>query len=599
MENIVTSSGTWDLSALLTNTEDPRIDEIIEATEKLISDFVAKYYGKIKLENNSPSFVFELLRQMEDILQPLGELMQFAILETSVNQQNKEAIALLAHVQKNSSKFRRELAFVDLELGELLTKVSQTFIESSELTSYRHYLEKISRSHKHKLSETEEKLIIEKDQFGVMEWQKLQGNWLSTRKFTLKISGKDQEVSWSMGYGNFSSTERESRLQAIKNMLGGLGKDKELYAFALRSICNNHVSESEKRKYSSPLEHSLHQNDITEGMLMKMFSAIEKNVDLIQEFILLNAKINGTEKLRGEDFEAPPISGQSSSIDWDKAQKIVLQCYTEFDEDIGSFVKDMYSRNRIDSLSRESKRAGAFCSYFFREQSAFIFQSFNNNIDSVGTLAHEMGHAIHGHLASTVQNYLSFHSTMVLAETASEFGRMLFIEKYLEQSQNENDKKNLLFQSVQDLMRVIYEVGSRFRFEESLYKSIKDDEFLSPDKIDSLYWEARNKYYGDTIDWHPEQAYHWCWKPHYYMPKFRFYNYPYVFAELIVLGLYNKYREEGESFVPKYKEFLKAGGSESPEAIAKKIGLDLNSEEFWLSGIREIRRLFEELKKYY
>ncbi|MHA2101922.1 MAG: M3 family metallopeptidase [Candidatus Hodarchaeales archaeon] len=599
MEKIITSSGTWDLSVLFSDTEDPKINETIKTAEKLLSEFVAKYYGKITSENNSPYFVLELLRQLEIIFEPLDELMLFVQLETAVNQQNKEALALLAKTQKILSKFNKQIAFVNLELGELLTKKDQTFIDSDDLASYRHYLEKISRNHKHKLTEAEEKLIIEKDQNGVNEWEKLQNIWLSTRKFSLKTNGEEQKFSWSMGYGNFSSPDRALRLQAIKNVLGGLGKDKELFAFALRAICNNHVIDSEKRNYSSPLAPSLYQNDISEEMLMKMFSAIEKNVDLVQEFILLKAKINGTEKLRGEDFDAPPIGDGSSSIDWDNAQKFILQCYTEFDKEIGAFVQDMYSRNRIEALPREAKSAGAFCSYLFREKSSFIFQSFNNNIDGANELAHEMGHAIHGYLASTAQNYTSFHPPAVLEETASEFGRMLFIEKYLEQSQDENEKKNLLFKSVQDLMETIFEVGSRFWFEESLYKSTTEGEFLSPDKIDSLYWEARNKYFGDTVEWHPEQAYHWCWKPHYYISNSRFYNYPYVFAELIVLGLYSKYREEGESFVPQYKEFLKAGGSESPETIAKMIGLDLNSEEFWISGLKEIRRLFEELKKYY
>ncbi|MFW9916845.1 MAG: M3 family metallopeptidase, partial [Candidatus Thorarchaeota archaeon] len=154
----------------------------------------------------------------------------------------------------------------------------------------------------------------------------------------------------------------------------------------------------------------------------------------------------------------------------------------------------------------------------------------------------------------------------------------------------------ILFTTLERLMTVVFEVTSRVRIEQGLYSAIENDIFLDAEKISKIFWHARNMYFGDAIEWLPEQVYEWCWKPHYYDVERRFYNYPYVFGELLVLALYEKYRQEGASFIPKYKAFLAAGGTKSPQEHAKEFGLDLTKREFWEAGIAEIRRLLTEFK---
>jgi oligoendopeptidase F len=217
-------------------------------------------------------------------------------------------------------------------------------------------------------------------------------------------------------------------------------------------------------------------------------------------------------------------------------------------------------------------------------------------MSNIITLAHEMGHAVHAHLASAKQTYINLRAPMVLAETASEFGKMFFIDKIIKEAPTDDIRKSILFNHLQRIFNVVFEVGSRTRFEEKLYKAVENGTYLSADKITELFWEARNLYFGDTVKWLPEQAYHWCWKPHYYMHDIRFYNYPYVFGELLVLALYNKFLEEGASFIPKYKAFLASGCSKSPAKNVKDLGVDLTSPEFWELGFTEIRRLLAEFK---
>jgi oligoendopeptidase F len=515
----------------------------------------------------------------------------------SADQTNKDGKELQNKIQIAFSKIGKILTFSTIEIGQLLEK-NPEILQNESLGPYKHFLEKILRAHRHKLSETEEKLIIEKNQYGITEWSKLRAQWLATSKFTMNIGEKEEIVSWSSGYKYFFSPEKKLRFEAVKKILGGIQKDEELYASALRSICGNFVLEAERRRYSV-LESSCISNDITQKMLENMFSAIESKIPLFQEFLSYKANLFGQEILAGEDLEAPVnFSNGKGNISWEQAKSMVLKSYSNFDQEFGDIVSDMFNKNRIDSLPKNAKVSGAFCSTWFNGKSAFVLQSFQENIESVSTLAHELGHAVHAYLSSENQKFLSQSSPMVLAETASEFGRMLFIEDYLKNSNDSKEKKVILFQSVEDLMIIIFEVGSRFRFEESLYDAISKGEYLSPSKINELYWKAREKYFGSAIKWHSEQAYHWAWKPHYYGSGLRFYNYPYVFAEMIVLGLFNKYKQEGTSFVPKYKNLLASGGSKSPLELTREIGIDLDSEEFWKNGLTEVERLFNELKMF-
>ena len=590
MISSTTSGAEWDLSVLFKSTDDPIIEKTISEAIGKSLDVEKRFKGKFSKEN-----LLEFLQLDEEIYTSLYSIGIYANLQVSADQTNTEAKGLQNKIQNAFTKIGKTLTFSTLEIGDLLSK-EPAILQEPVLKDFKHFLEKIVRNHKYTLSEIEEQLILEKNQYGITEWSKLRAQRLATSKFQMQIGSEEKEVSWSSGYRYFSSSDRNLRLEAIKKILGGLAQDNEVYASALRSICGNYYLESQRRNYTV-VESSCIANDISQEMLDKMFTAIEKSLPMFQEFLRFKAKLLGTDVLLGEDLEAPiNFSNVEPEISWEEAKKLVLRSYSSFDTEIGEIINDMFVNNRIDSIPRQAKVSGAFCSTWYTGKSAFILLSFQNNIDTVSTLAHELGHSVHAYLSTKKQNLLSQSPPMVLAETASEFGRMLFVENYLKTSTNEITKKKILFQAVEELMITIFEVGSRFRFEEKLYSAIEKGEYLSPAKINDLFWQARKMYFGDAITWHPELSNQRHCKPHNYLVALRFYNYPYVYAEKIVLVLFNKYRTECASFVPKYKTFLANGGSKSPLDLAKDMGIDLNSEKFWSSSLSEVERLFKELK---
>lgn len=583
----------WDLSVLVNGFDDPKIQDSIDFSQNRAEELIQKYKGKII--GLSAESIAEMIILYEEIFLRNSEVNQFARLSVSADSTNVDALKLLNLLQKIDTDINKKLTFITLELGEYITK-KPGLIDEKDVIDIKYFLTKIGERQKYRLSEIEEGLIMEKNLFGRNEWSKLQGEWLSKKKFPIMIDGELKEFSWSQGASLISHPQREVREEAVEKLFQGLKEDRDLYAFALRNICADTITEYNRRGYPNYMEASFSFSNIEKEMFDAMIEVVEENVGLFQEYLGIKAKILGTEKLLGEDLYAPPPFKDNREISWEEATQMIKDGYNDFDQEFGDIASDMIDNKRIDSIPRPGKRGGAFCSPWYNKKTAFIMQSFTGTMSNVKTLAHEMGHAVHAYLASRSNRLLTTSAGMSLAESASEFGNMLFTDKFLKEAENDEIKKAVLYDALSGLMISIFEVSSRTRIEQKLYDALDKGEFLSADKINEIFWEGRNIYFGDAIQWRENQVYEWCFKGHYYISGLRFYNYPYVFGELLVLSLYNAYKKEGKDFVPKYKEYLSSGGSKSAGDLVKIFGFDLSTKEFWNAGIEELRRMFELFK---
>ncbi|MFX0095268.1 MAG: M3 family metallopeptidase [Candidatus Hodarchaeota archaeon] len=585
----------WDLTPLFLSIDDPKIDETIEKGQKDLINLENDFKGKItSIKDNS--LILDLFTRYEKLLTEISEPVLFANLLFSADQTKKDVMAFNNRIRNISSEIEKRVAFIEIELGELLYN-NKNIVNDPLLSPYRRLMEKILERHPHKLSEEEEKLIIEKDQFGIREWQKLQSKWLSEKKFELKVKGEKKHLSWGEVSKYFQDPERSIRKEAITKVLGSLGEDKELFTTCLRNICGDHFRISKRRKYSRPIEASFLANSITGKMFKSMIAVVERNIDLFQDFLLFKAQLMGTKTLLGEDLGAPyPKKSIQEDIPWDKAKAMILEAFTEFDLEFAIIAKSMFENRRIDASPRLGKSSGAWCASFYRDKSSFILQTYVGKLSNIQTTAHELGHAIHNNFASTTQNFLNRSPPAVLAEVSSEFCSLLLTEKLFAKTKDLDTKKELFFSGVERIMNVIFRVASLIRFEESLYNALDEGIYLSPEKITEYYSNAREKYFGKAIEFLPEQYFAWISVPHFYIPYFRYYNYPYVFAELLVLSLYNRYKSEGNIFIPKLKAIISAGGSKSPNRLTEELNIDLTDESFWEAGINEVRVQFQELK---
>jgi oligoendopeptidase F len=257
----------------------------------------------------------------------------------------------------------------------------------------------------------------------------------------------------------------------------------------------------------------------------------------------------------------------------------------------------MFKKRHIDAEVRFGKRNGAFCASHYNGKSAYILQSFNGTLSDVFTLAHELGHATHDWYMSRNQTLLNTNVPSVVAETASIFGELLLTDLMLDGAKSDAERKALLCLVLDEAGMTAFQVTARVWFEQALYASIEKGEFLDYQTICHHWTSARDRIFGDAVTWFPEMEAEWTMKPHYYMANYRFYNYPYVYAQMFVYSLYQRYLEEGKTFVPKLVSLLSAGSSKSPLELANTVGLDLVSSDFWRGGLRVFEQFIVDLEK--
>lgn len=586
----------WNLTEIFKGPEDPEIDERLKDLEKRSEEIIMQYKGKINCSEFTTSNLLELIQIQEKFAADLAELNQFARLSFSGNMTKLEYKRLQNKAEEFSTKIRKKLAFLELDINKYVYE-NDNVIDNPILANYKHSLEKIKRAHPHILSEIEEQLILEKDQHGIVAWQKLQAKWLNTRKFDVEVEGELKSLTYGETNGLLGHSDRATRTSANKVIYGLLGKDQEIFSSAMESICGDWVKTSERRKYDSPMHQSLIANDVNQQTIDNLMKAIEDHVEIYRRYLRLKAKLLNLPKLGCEDIVAPLPDIPDITYSWKETQEIILESYEKFDESFYSTAKDMFERNHIDASPRFGKRNGAFCSTWYKGKTAYILQTFTGSLSNVYTLAHELGHAVHGYLVTQEQSFNNTSYPMVVAETASIFGELLLTDNLLSKAKSDEEKKAILCRVLDGAGMTTFQVSARVWFEQSMYDAIKDGQLLDGPTISKLWTSARDRIYGDAVEWFEEMDWEWTMKPHYYRSNFRFYNYPYVFAQMFVYAMYQIYLDEGESFIPKLKEILKSGSSKSPKKFGEMMGLDITKPDFWKLGMKQFERFVEELEK--
>jgi len=584
----------WDLSPLVESTSPALIQKKLESMVAEAEKIRDTYHGKIG--GFGAKSLLKLLEMKDVFTLKFDEVTMYCLLMYSADSTDDVAKQLNEAARRTSMRAAEALAFINIELGKLLAE-NPSLVTDPVLVEYKHYLERILRRAPHMLSETEERLIIVKDKNGIKAWQMLQSDWLSTRTFDIEIEGETKTLPYGEIIGLYESPDHDLRERSNQVVYENLGKDEIIWATAIRTVCEDHLQMSKLRKYPTPMTQSLIANDVDKQTINSLMRTIEKNVDLYQRYLRLKAKLMGVDKLANYDLVAPLPDAPEMNYGWMEARKEVVDAYMDFDEKIGKWVDEMFEKRHIDGKVRKGKESGAFCADWLAGKSAYILQSFNGKMGDVYTLAHEQGHAVHAYLGSRAQKPSNYEIGSCIAETGSTFGELLLTEQLLSKVKTKKEKQAILAKILDEFGMATFQVSARVLFEQSMYEAMERGEFLDGEAVAKLWVAARDKIYGDSVDWLDVMKWEWTMKPHYYMANYRFYNYPYVLAQLFVFTLYQLYKEQGDSFVPKLKRLLAAGSSKSPRELGAELGFDITDENFWEKGMKQAEELIDILEK--
>ncbi|MHA2109608.1 MAG: M3 family oligoendopeptidase, partial [Candidatus Hodarchaeales archaeon] len=545
----------WDLSVLFKSATDPKIEQTIQKVLYSFEMLTKEYTGRINREEFTPLALKALLERIDNLYLVFNDVFVYGSLAIAIDITDPTRQQLYTRIDEVVSILKSHMNLLELEIGALFIGRTSEFLESSSLQAYTQYLQRISRKHQYCLSEKEEGLSNVKDLYGVIEWGNLAQIWKNSRQFSFNIEREQKTLTWGQAFRYFTDSDRNIRKKAITQIFTAFAEDKLLYSSCFRNIFANYAMMASKRGCPSPLTLTLIEDDVTHPIISNMIKAIDRHIPLFHEVLQLKARFLSLEQLQGEDISELPILApvtyqDSSEYSWEEAKALIVETYSEFDEDMTSILEELFTHKRIDAIARPERiMVAGSCFPWFSKESAFVMVDFRGSMTDVIILAHELGHAVHFSLSNREQGYLNSLTSLVLMETASEFSSKLVTQKLLQKNLSKEMSIAMLLNTLELQLIFIFVYGAlRFRFQESVHKALEAGEYLNAEKLTELYKNARHYYYGDLVEFYPCQDKYWTFIPMFYSSEKHYYNYQYAFGQLFVQILFATYREDKAGF---------------------------------------------------
>ena len=582
----------WDLSDLYAAHDDPRIDLTIKDCYARAERFADRFRALMQdHETLTAESLLQALSELESIYETLGRVGSYAGLLYAADTAKPEYQDLTQRVEQRSTEIRNLLLFFELEWLKFDDTIASRLIADPTLEAYRHYLISLRRYRPHTLTELEERVINDRDNTGRNAFGRLFSEITSSLTFAFEKQGEKADLNLSQILSLLHESDRALRQSAMETLYQGLSQQGQVLTFIYDTLIQDQLTMDRLRSYPDPMAQRHLFNEIDGAAVKTMMAVVEENYGLAQDYFRLKAKLLKLPRLALYDQYAP-VGKEVKPFPYQQARQVILAAFDAFDPKFRQIAAEFFDKNWIDAEIRKGKRGGAFCASPSPQLHPYILCNYDDNLRDVMTVAHELGHGLHGCL-SRKQSYFNYDTPLTTAETASVFGEMLVFDYLLEHQTDPEVQIALLAGKIEDVFATVFRQNVLTRFEEKAFAA-RTEKRLTHDALGMLWLEANGKYYGDAVE--IPDGYRWGWS---YIPHFihsRFYCYSYVFGQLLVLALYRMYKDEGKSFVPKYLALLEAGGSDTPEALLEPLGVNTRAAEFWQKGFEEIRALTAKLK---
>ncbi|RAP38893.1 peptidase M3 [Candidatus Marinamargulisbacteria bacterium SCGC AAA071-K20] len=580
----------WDLSNLFKSITDPKIATILTKVKKDSLSFQKKYKGNIK--SLSSKELATSYKDLEKMLTPFYRVSQFASLTQSTDVVNDKIKVLVNTIDEVESEVSNSILFFDLELGQLSQAKINAHIKAKELKNFAYSVKRSKETAQYNLTEKEEQLSNLKDLTGSDAFKRLYEELTSSFEFDFKVDGKKKTMTGSELRALRLHKDPKVRRDAMKLFYSRYEDNKLVLTHTYNNVIKEFNIERKLRGYKSPITVKNIGNDLDDKVIDVLHDITTESNKLVQEYYKIKKKILKLDDMTLADIYAP-MSQSESKYTYDQAKTMVLDSFKRFDKDFYDMAQTMFKEKRVDVYVKKGKRGGAFCSSSTPDVNPYVLLNFLGKPRDVATLAHEFGHAIHAML-SQKQSLFNYHAILPLCETASVFCEMLVTDNLKSTLKTKKEKINLLTDKLEDIFATSHRQNMFSRFERITHEKLTDG-IMSTDELCDTYKKELKLMFGNSVKIPEEYKWEWSTIPHIY--ESQFYVYSYNFGNLLVFALYQKYLEEGQSFIPKLKVFLSSGSIDDPKVLCDLVGADITKKAFWQKSITYIESQVNELKE--
>ena len=568
----------WDLNPLVDGDTEHGVGRLLDTATERATVLASSYAGRIA-ELDALGLA-GMMHELSALYEQIGKAGSYASLRFATDTADPTRGAMLQLVQERATEIETKLIFVELEWAAVPDETADALLTSPELSFCAHYLRSARRYRPHLLTEPEEKILAEKAIASSSAWSRLFGEQMTAVRVDLDGEPQSLEVALS----RLQSPDRELRRTVAEAVTEALAPGLRTRAFIYNTLLHDKTVDDRLRAYPHWLAARNLANEASDASVMALIEAVRGRFDIPQRWYRLKARLLGLDRIADYD-RAAPVLNQEVTFSFGDAREMVLDVYSGFSPEAGALARRFFDEQWIDAPVREHKRGGAFCSYAVPSVHPYVMLNFTARRRDVLTMAHELGHGLHAALAQP-QGVFHQSTPLTLAETASVFGETLVFERLLDSAASDEDRLSLLAERIDGAVATVFRQMAMNRFEHLVHSRRRSEGELSVEHFNAAWAESQAELFGDSVEM--TEGYHSWWS---YVPHFintPGYVYAYSYGQLLALSVYQRYADEGESFVPRYLELLAAGGSRGPEDLAAIVGIDLADPGFWDAGLQLI-----------
>ncbi len=585
----------WDLSDLGKSYNDPAFQEERKAHERAVKKFAQKWKKDRSYLTNAKK-----LKEALDEYNALSEMSDregvYLFLSRQVDGENTKLMAAEKQYVDWAQKLADEIRFFGLSLGKIEKKNQKVFLKSSLLKEYKHYLEGIFETAKYQLSEKEERILSLKSGVASGNWSSMVSEIFAkeTAEVLVKKGSKrvKEEKTFNEILANLQSDCKRVRKSSAKAIAEIFKKHAFVVEKEFNSILENKKINDLLRGFKRPDEARILSDDISPKIVDTLAESVQSYFSVSRDFYKLKAQLMGQEKLHYHERMAPVFKEKNKQVySYEQAVELVGKVFESIDKDFAKVFFEMVETGKVDVYPRKGKRGGAFCMYHGKQEPVYIMLNYTNKKRDVLTLAHEMGHAMHGTFAKR-EKALNYDTPMFTAEVASTFFEGLSFE-YLLREANERERLQLMVEKLEDSIATIMRQIAAYLFEREVHAEFRKRGYLSHEEIGKIFKKHMSAYMGPAVLQDDEAEKWWMYWSHFRSP---FYVYSYASGLLIANGMRAILKENPDQW-KKMRNFFYTGTSKSPKAIFREMGINIEDKKFWEGGLEEVKTLLKETKK--
>ncbi len=578
----------WDLSDLYDSGDDPRIEADMAEAETASAAFRERYHGQVA--TLSAAELAAAIDERERIESIATRALYYAHLRFSTDMADTARGALVAKLGEKGAGLETQLLFFGLEWAAIEDDVADRLLADPALDHWRHWLASQRVYRPYLLTEPEEKILTEKAVSGVSAWSRLYEEVLGAMR--VGLPGDEEPVSLETAMAKLYSSDRDVRSGAAAAVTESLEPGLRVRTSIFNTILVDKWIDDRLRGYPTWISSRNLANETTDDAVQALIDAATSRYDVPQRYYRLKAKLLGLDRLEFYDRFAP-VAEDASKTSWEEARGIVSEAYGNFSGEAGAAVDRFFEDNWIDAPVRPDKRHGAYCATNVPGIHPYVFMNYTGDRRSILTLAHELGHALHGSLAQPL-GLFNASTPLTTAETASVFGEALTFKRLLAAEDDPRRRLDLLTGQLEDAIATTFRQIAMNRFEESVHTARREQGELSTDRLNELWIDCQAALFGDSVGIDGYSTW-WSYIPHF--TNVPGYVYAYAYGYLFALSIFRSYSREGDAVVGPYLDLLRAGGSKSPQELARMVGLDLTDPSIWADGIDAISDDLDEAEQ--